>query len=139
MITQTSIDEADKICMFAILVELDHKSMENYLSFIQYNGNEVQLAQLETFCNKIDFESLPAKCSGFYLDMETLVDEHTTDQMVQTTISRRRPPIKCVGQMNINFAAIFDPNDTPFKTTQKLYKLLGDGKIEHLFLAAAEP
>ena len=25
------------------------------------------------------------------------------------------------------------------QTTQKLYKLLGDGKIEHLFLAAAEP
>lgn len=134
MMTQVSIDEADKMLMFAILVELDHKSMENFLCFLQYNGNEAQLAQLESVVNKIDFENLPNKCPGFYLDMETLVDEHTADQMSETQISRRHLPRKCCGRLELDFRAEFDPNDTPFRTAQKLGKLLGGCKIARFFV-----
>ena len=101
LISEQSQSDAQQEFQFAIFIELDWESMENFLSFLQYQGNEEPLAQLAKYCDQVDFTCLPSKCSAFRLPLTTLVSEKTAQEMSQTDISLNYPPQVCFGQLKL--------------------------------------
>lgn len=130
LISRVSQSDAQTELQFAILVELDWQSMENFLSFLQYQDNEEQLALLSKWCGSIDFNSLPDKCSAFLFDLTTLVSEKTAQEMAETSISTIFPPQVCYGKFVL-------PHIKHPITASQLYQKFKRHNIANYFLTPA--
>jgi hypothetical protein len=106
--------------------------MENFLSFLQYQGNEAALSELLLWCD----HAVPSKSthtrSTFTLELEALVSEATCDEMVRTQISRRHPPQKCTGIMTLP-ASFVSLQESQTRASTRLNKLIGDHTINMYF------
>ena len=101
LMSQISQDDATSTFRYAIFVELDWRTMENFLSFIQYQGNEDEICQLEKIIDMTDNDHIPEKCSVFYIETCVLVSEITAREMAETYISHRHLPKKLNGKFNM--------------------------------------
>jgi len=128
LVTQLSLEEASNAHQFAILAEYDCQTVETFLTFIQYQGNEDALAQLADYIDMARMRIPPRDVSTFFLDLETLVSDRTATEMAATHISVRHPPRKLIGTLAIPVLAM-EPTDSLVSFARKLYNTIGDTRI----------
>ena len=71
---------------YAVLCETNGEEMEQWYSFIRYNGNEKALEYLNDQLNKVEMYIVD-DLSTFELDLENLISEQTAKEMIMIDIN----------------------------------------------------
>lgn len=121
------LEESTSHGQYAILVELDWRTMENFFTFIVYEGNELVLQKLNSLIAEIDEERVPHQCSIFYMDIRHLVTEKTAREMAACQISFEHQPLVIDSQLEMTI------NDDCKNMGLQLFTLLGRSSPANIF------
>ena len=93
--------------------ENNKKEYESFIFFLQYDGNEEHLKLLNNYINYADFSELYGDYSTFEIDIDTLLDEETVENMCKVRLGSfsRRFQI-CKGHFDLPYELFINSNET---------------------------
>ncbi len=93
--------EENKYVMF---MEKNHKEGDNFIFYLQYNGNEEEIVKLKNVVETANFDDLYGDVSYFYIDTDNLISQSSVDEhIVNTSFGNWGPMFQvCNGKMTFN-------------------------------------
>lgn len=122
------INIKDSDIKYAVLCETNGEEMEQWYSFIKYNGNETALTYLNDQLNKVDMYIID-DLSTFELDLENLISENTAKEMIMIDINSYTDHRKYDGKLEyIDFK--LKKKDDNEDMLEKIHNKLSFGDID---------
>jgi hypothetical protein len=93
--------------------ENNKKEYESFIFFLQYDGNEEHLKLLNNYINYADFSSLYGDYSTFEIDIDTLLDEETVENICKVRLGSFSKRFQiCKGHFDLPYEVFINSNET---------------------------
>ena len=122
------VNDNDNQNKYAVLCETNGEEMEQWYSFIKYNGNEKALEYLNAQLNQVEMYIID-DLSTFELDLENLISEQTAKEMIMIDINSYTDHRKFDGKLEfIDFR--LKKKDDNEDMLEKIHNKLSFGDLE---------
>ena len=90
--------------IYVMFMEKNLKENDNFIFYLQYNGNEQEIAKLKNVVDTADFSELWGDVSHFYIDTDNLISQFSVDEhVVNKTFGTWGPMFQaCNGKMTFD-------------------------------------